>query len=238
MKNVLQRLSNDVEDALFSVNGGPTPERVYATNGKEDVRELRQILTSVVNKASKGDRRVIIVIDALNMLEKAGKTMKVGQEEEPLSAGLKFVGQIERDIALKCASLKQYISSTITSSPAFSWRQAEYTVWNVETKLALFRANTPSKEFLHMVVPASLLFKFIVTLEWETVGNLFENPSRNMPRSWWNHWSDRRGRKCCCLKWCRGCFLKFWNSQGWDLSSSSFLQFRLFEVSDLGKLTF
>lgn len=120
MKNVLQRLSNDVEDALFSVNGVPTPERVYATNGKEDVRELRQILTSVVNKASKGDRRVIIVIDALNMLEKAGKTMKVGQEEEPLSAGLKFVGQIERDIALKCASLKQYISSTITSSPAFS----------------------------------------------------------------------------------------------------------------------
>ncbi|XP_033631200.1 TPR repeat-containing protein DDB_G0287407-like [Asterias rubens] len=76
VKNVLQRLSNDVEDALFSVNGGPTPERVYATNGKEDVRELRQILTSVVNKASKGDRRVIIVIDALNMLEKAGKTMK------------------------------------------------------------------------------------------------------------------------------------------------------------------
>ena len=41
-----------------------------------------------------------------------------------------------------------------------------YTVRNVETKPALFRATTPSKEFLPMVVPASLLliFIFIVAL--------------------------------------------------------------------------
>ena len=36
--------------------------------------------------------------------------------------------------------------------------QAEYTVLNVETTLALFRANTPTEEILHMVVPANLLF--------------------------------------------------------------------------------
>ena len=39
---------------------------------------------------------------------------------------------------------------------------------NVETKPALFRANTPSKEFLHKVVPASLLFIFSVTLTLTT----------------------------------------------------------------------
>ena len=37
---------------------------------------------------------------------------------------------------------------------AFSWRRAEYTVRNVETTAALFRANTS-----YMVVPASLLVK-------------------------------------------------------------------------------
>ena len=36
--------------------------------------------------------------------------------------------------------------------------QAKYTVQNVQTTLALFRANIPSKEILYMVVPASLPF--------------------------------------------------------------------------------
>ena len=47
-----------------------------------------------------------------------------------------------------------YISSTTTSRPA-----------NVKTKLALFRANTPSKEILLMVVVASLVFLFKDTLK-------------------------------------------------------------------------
>ena len=52
----------------------------------------------------------------------------------------------------KCASLQTYLSLSIISNPAFSWRRAEYTVRNVETTTALFRANTS-----YMVVPASLL---------------------------------------------------------------------------------
>ncbi len=34
--------------------------------------------------------------------------------------------------------------------------KAEYTIQNIETTLALFRANTPPKRDLHMVVPTNL----------------------------------------------------------------------------------
>ena len=58
------------------------------------------------------------------------------------------------------------VSNSILCSSSGEWRRAGHTVWNVETKPALFRANTPSKEILLMVVPASLLLIliFIVTL--------------------------------------------------------------------------
>ena len=61
--------------------------------------------------------------------------------------------------------------STTTSSPAFSWRRAEYAVRNVNTKMALFRATTPSKEFFPSVVTASLLliFIFIVALNVSSI---------------------------------------------------------------------
>ena len=36
---------------------------------------------------------------------------------------------------------------------SFSWRWAEYTVWNIKTKPALFRATTPSNEILLIVCP-------------------------------------------------------------------------------------
>ena len=56
-------------------------------------------------------------------------------------------------------------------SARFRRKKVEYTVQNVETKPALFRATTPSKEILLMVVPASLLFIFIfiVTLILHTM---------------------------------------------------------------------
>ena len=37
-------------------------------------------------------------------------------------------------------------------------KQVEYTVWNVKTTPALFRANTSLTKILYMVVPTSLLF--------------------------------------------------------------------------------
>ena len=61
--------------------------------------------------------------------------------------------------------------STTPNKPRFSWRRAEYTVRNVETKPALLRAITPSKEILLIFVPESLLFIFIfiVTLILHTM---------------------------------------------------------------------
>ena len=53
------------------------------------------------------------------------------------------------------------LSSTTTSSPAFSWRRAEYTVRNVKTKPALFRATTPSKEIYSKFYP-QVYYLFIV----------------------------------------------------------------------------
>ena len=61
--------------------------------------------------------------------------------------------------------------NTLTQKTVHVRRQAAYTVRNVQTKPALFRANTPSKEILPMVVPANLLFIFIfiVTLILDTM---------------------------------------------------------------------
>ena len=67
----------------------------------------------------------------------------------------------ERGLALKRAGL------VLTFKTVYSACLQEYTVHNVDTKPALFRANTPSKEFLHMVVPAS--FIVIVTLILHTM---------------------------------------------------------------------
>ncbi|XP_038069674.1 TPR repeat-containing protein DDB_G0287407-like [Patiria miniata] len=76
VKNMLQRLCNDVEDALFDRDDLPEAERVYSAKGKEEIRELQQTLNVLVTKATKQKLRVVIVVDALDMLEKAGKTMK------------------------------------------------------------------------------------------------------------------------------------------------------------------
>ena len=56
-------------------------------------------------------------------------------------------------------------------SPMPPRRRAEYTVRNVETTTALFRANTSPKRDLYMVVPASLLV--IVTSQFEHEGRLY-----------------------------------------------------------------
>ena len=83
----------------------------------------------------------------------------------------------------KCASLQPYLSLSIISSPAFSWRRAEYTVRNVETTTALFRANTS-----YTVVPASLC------LNWSTnFGcNWTSFHSKKNPRKpkMLTHWSE------------------------------------------------
>ena len=54
------------------------------------------------------------------------------------------------DKSAKCASLQPYLSLSIISSPAFSWGRTEYTVRNVETTTALFRANSSLCRDLYM----------------------------------------------------------------------------------------
>ncbi|XP_022080211.1 TPR repeat-containing protein DDB_G0287407-like [Acanthaster planci] len=76
VKNLLQRLCNDVEDALFDFDDVPISGRVYAALKKEEIRDLRQTLNVLVSKATKRNMRVVFVVDALDMIEKAGKTMK------------------------------------------------------------------------------------------------------------------------------------------------------------------
>ena len=44
-------------------------------------------------------------------------------------------------------------NSILCLSSSFSLRQAEYTVRNLETTMALFRANTPSKEIYTWLYP-------------------------------------------------------------------------------------